>query len=215
MSPEAVNGQAQPPQLAKAMTLFEIDEALSLLIESAYEHAAENDGLISEDLRNALAEYLGAFGEKVDRIANYIKAQEGVAELARKEANRLEARRKAAENRVKTVKAFLCWFMECRSLKHLKGRLNTITLANNSVESLVLDDGVQPPPTFQNVALAMTWGEWQDVQRSLPSGPLRERLTREAANTALIDRTRIDEALKAGQTVAGARLVRGRHVRIS
>jgi hypothetical protein len=91
-------------------------------------------------LRNALSEYVDAFGEKVDRIANYIKAQEASAEAAKKEAYRLKARRKSAENRVKTCKSFLCWFMTCRSLKHLKGRLNTITLASNSVESLVFDD---------------------------------------------------------------------------
>jgi hypothetical protein len=50
------------------MNLFEIDEALDLLMESATEQAAE--GEISEDLRTALSEYVDAFGEKVDRITN-------------------------------------------------------------------------------------------------------------------------------------------------
>ena len=60
--------------IARTMSLFEIGEALDLLIESAAEQAAGDE--ISDELRNALSEYVDAFGEKVDRIANYIKAQE-------------------------------------------------------------------------------------------------------------------------------------------
>jgi hypothetical protein len=88
-------------EIARSMSLFEIDEALDLLIESAAEQVAECE--ISEELRTALSEYVDAFGEKVDRIANYIKAQEAFAEAAKKEACRLENRRKAAENRVRTL----------------------------------------------------------------------------------------------------------------
>jgi hypothetical protein len=103
-------------EIARTMSLFEIDEALDLLMESAAEQAAE--GEISDELRNALSEYVDSFGEKVDRIANYIKAQEAFAEAAEKESTRLDARRKSAENRIKACKAFVCWFMNCRSLKH-------------------------------------------------------------------------------------------------
>jgi len=67
-----------PPSLTltSEMTLFELDESLSLLMESATEAAADNNGEIPEELRQALLDYCEAFGAKVDNIANYIKSQE-------------------------------------------------------------------------------------------------------------------------------------------
>jgi hypothetical protein len=79
-----VNGTAR--ELARGLSLFEIDQALAMLIESAEEEAAASNGELSEELKAALADYVEAFGEKVDRIANYLKAQENLADLARREA---------------------------------------------------------------------------------------------------------------------------------
>ena len=202
-------------EIARTMSLFEIDEALDLLMESAAEQVSGPEGEISEELRTALSEYVDAFGEKVDRIANYIKAQEALAEAAKKETCRLEARRKSAENRVKACKGFLCWFMTCRSLKHLKGRLNTFTLANNSVPSLVLYEPIAVNPVFQTVTLTLSWPEWQELSSLVPEGSLYSKLFDCEKNGKSIDRARIADALQSGQTVLGARLVRGQHVRLT
>jgi len=200
--------------LARGLSLFEIDQALAMLIESAQEEAAANSGELSEELKTALADYVEAFGEKVDRIANYLKAQENLADLARREAARLEARRKAAENRVRGLKTFLCFFMASRDLKRLQGPLNTITLASNSAETLVLDEETNVSDIFHKVSAEVTWNEWEEILSALPTGPLRERLIGENGVHRELDRARLSEALKAGVTVAGARLVRGQHVRI-
>ena len=207
-----VNGTAR--ELARGLSLFEIDQALAMLIDSAQEEAAANNGELSEELKAALADYVEAFGEKVDRIANYLKAQESFADLARREAARLEARRKAAENRVKGLKTFLCFFMASHELKRLQGPLNTITLASNSADSLVLDEGAHVSDVFHKVSAEVTWNEWEEILAVLPTGPLRERLLGENGVHKDLDRTRLSEALKAGVSVAGARLVRGQHVRI-
>ena len=58
--------KAPGQDLARDMSLFEIDEALALLVESAQEEAAANGGEIPEELQVALREYIEAFGEKVD-----------------------------------------------------------------------------------------------------------------------------------------------------
>lgn len=208
----AENGTAR--ELARGLSLFEIDQALAMLIESAQEEAAANSGELPEELKTALADYVEAFGEKVDRIANYLRAQESFADLARREAARLEARRKSAENRVKGLKTFLCFFMASRELKRLQGTLNTITLASNSAESLVLDEGAHIPDIFHTVSAEVTWNEWEEILAALPTGPLRERLIGENGVHKEMDRARLSEALKAGATVAGARLARGQHVRI-
>ena len=201
-------------EIARAMSLFEIDDALDLLIESAAEQACGPEGQISEELRAAPAAYVEVFGEKVDRIANYIKAQEALAETAKKEACRLEMRRKAAENRAKACRSFLCWFMIARSLKYLRGRLNTFTLADNSAEALIIDQLQAVPKPFVTVVLSLPWPRWEELLAYIPEGTLLDELHRQASHASTIDRARVSDALKAGQPVPGARLSRGHHIRL-
>jgi hypothetical protein len=202
-------------ELAREMTLFEIDEALAALIDSAEEEAAANGGEISDELRNALADYVEAFGEKVDRIAGFLKAQQAFAELAKAEEERLHARRKAAENRAKGLKTFLSGWMTVRQCSKLRGRLNTITLAKNSADSLVIDDGAQIPDRYHRVAIQLGWDEWRFVLEVLPSGPLRERLAAQGARQRELNRAHLQEAIAGGVQLAGVRLARGHHIRLS
>ena len=106
-----------PQTLASEMTLFELDETLSLLMESATDEAADNNGEIPEELRQALLDYCEAFGAKVDNIANYIKSQEFEARNAKAEIDRLQSRQAAAENKVERLKGLLKYFMETRGLR--------------------------------------------------------------------------------------------------
>jgi hypothetical protein len=211
----AASALSAPAQgMARQMTLFEIDQALANLVESAQEEAAANGGELSEELKTALADYVEAFGEKVDRIASYLKAQEAFADLAKREATRLESRRRAAESRAKSLKNFLCFYMGSRGLKRLGGRLNTITLASNSVDTLLLDEAAQPPDTFYNIGLEVSWDEWRQILDTMPPGPLRERLSGERGVEKALDRTRLADAMRSGVVITGARLVRGQHLRI-
>ena len=68
-----------PQEVAKGLSMFEIDESLDSLVEAAEQEAEANDGEISDDIKTALATYAEAFGYKVDRIANYLKAQKAEA----------------------------------------------------------------------------------------------------------------------------------------
>lgn len=74
--------------VAKGLSIFEIDESLEALVEAAEEEAEANNGEISDSTKAALATYAEAFGYKVDRIADYLKAQKAEAEIARREAER-------------------------------------------------------------------------------------------------------------------------------
>ena len=84
---------------ARSMSLFEIDEALDLLIHGAEEEAEANSGQVPEQLKTAIMEYFEAHLRKVDRIAAYIRAQDAEAQIAAREIERLQARQKAAKNR--------------------------------------------------------------------------------------------------------------------
>ena len=115
--PMAITAQ----DVAKGLSMFEIDESLEALVEAAEQEAEANNGEISEDIKTALATYAEAFGYKVDRIANYLKAQKAEAELAQREAERFQARHKAAENREKRLKQMLVWFMISRNTPEVAG----------------------------------------------------------------------------------------------
>src|SRR5713226_10763317 len=102
-APTAITAQG----VARGLSMFEIDEALDALVEAAEQDAEANNGEISDDIKTALATYAEAFGYKVDRIANYLKAQKAEAELAQREAERFQARYKAAESREKDRKSIV------------------------------------------------------------------------------------------------------------
>jgi hypothetical protein len=213
--------QTPPPlseTLASEMTLFELDESLSLLMESATDEAANNNGEIPEELRRALLDYCEAFGAKVDNIANYLKSQEFEARNAKSEIDRLQSRQAAAENRVERLKGLLKYFMETRNLRSMKGRLNTISLRKNSQDSLVVEGVEKIPSEYCRVSITLPVPEFEELLRHLPEAhSLRARLAPD--NNGLgrceADNARLRTALASGIPVQGAELRRGQHVRLS
>ena len=205
-----------PRELARQASIFEIDEALDLLVQSAQEQAEANNGEITEELRNALVEYVDAFGYKVDRIANYIKAQRAEAETAGREADRLAVRQRAAENREKRLKGMLVYYMASRELRRLRGSLNTITLQNNSQPSLVVNDVSRIPNAFYRAKADLSWTEWDEILSSLPQGALRDRLRATEGRSVQkeLQRGVLADTLARGENVNGAALVKGQHVRL-
>jgi hypothetical protein len=204
--------------LASEMTLFELDETLSLLMESATEAAAENNGEITEELRQALLDYCEAFGAKVDNIANYIKSQENEARSAKLEIDRLQSRQAAAENKIERLKGLLKYFMETRNLRCMKGRLNTISLRKNSQASLVLERADTIPAEYWRVSVTLPLPDLEDLLRHLPEGhALRARLTPDTNGMVKRepDNVKLRSALVTGVSIQGAELRRGHHVRLT
>jgi hypothetical protein len=117
--------------VARGLSIFAIDDCLETLVDAAEANAEVNNGEISEAIKSALATYAEAFGYKVDRIADFLKAQRAEAEIAQREAERFHNRHKAAENREKRLKQLLVWFMLSRNLPKLRGEFNTIALQVN------------------------------------------------------------------------------------
>jgi len=202
--------------VAKGLSMFEIDESLEALVEEAELEAEANNGEISEGTKTALATYAEAFGYKVDRIANYLKAQKSEAELAQREAERFQARHKAAENREKRLKQMLVWFMISRSIPKLRGSLNTISLQANSAPSLTIQETAHIPDSFYRAKVELTWPEWREIVASLQPSPLRDRLEVADGKTVQKDLQRgiLSDALARGETITGVSLVKGHHTRL-
>ena len=204
--------------LASEMTLLEIDESLSLLMESATEAAADNNGEVPEELRQALLDYCEAFGAKVDNIANYIKSQEFEARNAKTEIDRLQSRQAAAENKVERLKGLLKYFMESRGLRSMKGRLNTISLRRNSQDSLIMESVDRIPSEYCRTSITLSLPELEELLRHLPGEhSFRARLTPDSNGLLRRepDNAKLRSALATGVPVEGAELRRGQHVRLT
>jgi hypothetical protein len=202
--------------VARGLSLFEIDESLDALVGAAEADAEANNGEISDAVKSALAMYAEAFGYKVDRIAGFLKAQRAEAEIAQREAERFHNRHKGAENREKRLKQLLVWFMLSRNVPKLRGEFNTISLQANSTPSLVIQNTSHIPASFYRAKIDFTWPEWIEILDSLPAGPLRERLA--AGEGQFIEkqlqRGILSDALARGETIPGVTLAKGYHVRL-
>jgi hypothetical protein len=199
------------------MTLFELDETLCLLMESATEAAEHCNGEIPDELRTALLDYFEAFGIKIDNIANYIKSQENDARNARREIDRLQLRAAASEKKVERLKGFAKYFMQTRNLRSLKGHLNTVSLRNNSQYSLFLNQPASIPSAYWRVSVTIGLSEWQDLVNSLPEHhQLRHRFGPECSGSIARepDNAKLRSALSSGVEIPGAELRLGQHIRL-
>ena len=212
----AVAADISATDVARGLSIFEIDESLAALVEAAEEEAQANNGEISESTKEALATYADAFGYKVDRIADFVKAQKAEAEIAQREGERFQARHKAAENREKRLKQMLVWFMLTRNVQKLRGELNTICLQANIAPSLVVNETTHIPGSFYRARIEIAWPEWVEVLETLAQGPLRDRLMNGEGKFVQkeLQRGILSDALARGEVVEGVSLVKGSHVRL-
>jgi hypothetical protein len=212
----AVTRSISASAVARGLSIFEIDESLAALVEAAEADAEANNGELSEPIKEALVTYAEAFGYKVDRIADFLKAQKAEAEIAQREGERFQARHKAAENREKRLKQMLVWFMLTRNVQKLRGELNTICLQANSAPSLVINETTHIPASFYRARIEISWPEWVEVLEALPQGPLRDRLMYGEGKFVQkeLQRGVLSDALSRGEVVEGVSLSKGSHVRL-
>ena len=109
----------------------------------------------------------------------------------------------------------LLHFMLSRGLKKLDGERAAIGLQPNSAASLVVDDPIKIGECFFERSIGFTKTELQELIYQLPVGELRDRL--EATLTEdgwQVNGSAIRAAFANGAEIAGARLVKGQHIRI-
>lgn len=195
-------------------SLFDIDERLAELMDLVADAAADGQEPPAE-LIEEINEYIEAFQSKVDRIVGYLRWQESIASICGTEAERLYARKKSAEGRVSRLKNMLLHFMLSRGLKKLEGERAAIGLQPNSAASLVVDDPLQIGECFFERSIGFTKTEMQELIYQLPEGDLRDRLEAQLATDGWqVNGSAIRAALANGTEIAGARLVKGNHIRI-
>jgi len=194
-------------------SLFDLDDRLIELM-SLVEEATDAGGEISEELAQEIDTYLEAFRLKVDSIVGYWRWQQSIADISAKEAERLSARRKAAENRVTRLKGFLFAFMMARGIKKLEGEKSDIGMQRNSTASLLVDDPLQIAEHFFERSVRFNKTELQEIVYQLADGEVRHRLESALKDGWEVNGEAVRAALVNQEVIAGARLVIGSHVRI-
>lgn len=195
---------------AQSCSLFEIDAEL----EAAFDQLQEErdiTGAMTDESRDRCVRLFAELGKKIDRIAAYLRTQQRKASIAAEEAQRLQQRRRSAEQRVNDVKEMLTYFMHCRGLKRLEGELNTIRLQTNSQPSVQIDDW-ELPQDFCLHTGSIPHRLLKEMLEHLPDGVKGEFLQamiNTQPNTQLVR-----DAMLRGQTITGAKLERGCHIRI-
>lgn len=234
-----------PHDLARTTSLWKLDEELQSLMERAqteengpcpYCNSAANasprntaaclecdgkgTGVITITTRQALEAYFAASLEKVDRIAEYLKHFDTLDRARKDEKKRLDERSRVAENNDKRVRRMLQDFMDGRSITQIKGKLNTISLCNNSKATLKITDQSKIPVRFYRMQITVTrewWYQFVELQKKVADQVIRIHdlaMAFRDVSSACIDEAALRAALEAGEQIPGAELVTEQHIRI-
>ena len=183
------------------------------------ECSGKGTGVIAPATRQALEAYFAASLEKVDRIAEYLKHFDVLDRARKDEKKRLDERGRVAANNDARVRRWLQEFMDGRSITQIKGKLNTITLCNNSKATLKITDREKIPTKFQRMTATITREWWDGFSELCKNGV--SFMTPHAVSKAFmdiaapfIDEAALRAALEAGESIPGATLEIESHLRI-
>jgi hypothetical protein len=196
----AVAEIAPPTDLAKALTLFQIEESLVLLAESA-----EEEGLTPE-IEQALTVYLEGAAEKRDRVAEFIHFCEGMAELAKAESKRLQARQKHFEATAERVSAMVLRVLDYLGVMKLEGRTNTLK-KRKCPPSVKIIDEAKVPAAFKHITVTLPLPQWQDLLAETGEEFRKVVLSGIRKQEVAVELEAIKQALNLEKTVEGADLV--------
>ena len=189
--------------LAKTLSLFQIEESLVLLAESA-----EADGLTPE-IEGALAAYLKGAVEKRDRVAEFIRFCEAMAELAKAEVKRIQARQKHFEAAAERVSGMVLRVLDWLGAEKLEGRTNTLKKRKCPPSVNVIDEQ-KIPAEYKRVTVTLPLPQWQQLLAGTPEDTRNAVLSGVRKQEISLDLEAIKQALNLGQAVEGAGLALNR-----
>jgi hypothetical protein len=188
-----------PVELAKAFTLFQIEESLVLLAESA-----EDEGLTPE-IETALTAYLEGAVEKRDRVAEFIHFCEAMAELAKAEVKRLQARQKHFEATAERVSGMVLRVLDWLRVKKLEGRTNTLKKRKCPPSVNVIDEQ-KIPAEYKRVTVTLPLPQWQELLAGTSEDSRATLLSVLRKQEITLDLEAIKQALNLEKAVEGADL---------
>ena len=199
----AVTEVADATDLATTLTLFQIEESLVLLAESA-----EEEGLTPE-IEAALTTYLESAVEKRDRVAEFIHFCEAMAELAKAEVKRLQARQRHFEVTAERVSNMVLHVLDWLGVKKLEGRTNTLKKRKRPPSVNVIDEP-RIPAEYKRVTITLPLPQWQQLLAGTPEDARNTVLAGVRKQEISLDLKAIKQALNLEKPVEGADLALNR-----
>jgi hypothetical protein len=188
-----------PGEIAGGLTLFQIEESVALLAESA-----EEEGLTPE-IERALAVYLEGALEKRDRVAQFIHYCDGMAELAKAEIKRLQTRQKHFEATAERVRTMVLHVLDFFGVKKLEGRTHTL-IKRKCPPSVKINNEAAIPSEFKRLTVTLPLDQWNKLLAAVPEDVRQEAVTAVQKQEESINLVALKEALNQEKQVPGADL---------
>jgi hypothetical protein len=209
-----IHSQQQPKassSVAADHSLLEIDRELDVLFDQMQDELEET-GVASPESVERFHTFCDAYGEKVDRIGRFIRVMEARTAYCKAEASRLTARGRSAENKVEQTKALVLYYLQSREMTKMEGKQFTLRCQKNSQDSVRISDPALIPLRLKRVEARFDGETWERIVAAVPD-ELRSVLA-----AGIHDLSPMNEAIKQAvaqrETVEGATVSRGHHVRV-
>lgn len=189
-----------PMEIAGGLTLFQIEESVALLAESA-----EEEGLTPE-IERALAGYLEGALEKRDRVAQFIHYWDGMAELAKAEIKRLQARQRHFEATSERVQTMVLHVLDFLGVKKLEGRTHTL-VKRKCPASVKINDEAAIPSEFKRLTVTLPLDQWHKLLAAVPEEVRKEVVAAVQKQEESVNLAAVKEALNLEKQVPGADLL--------
>lgn len=157
------------------LRLYQIADAYQLALD-AMTAQADADGVLPDDLCEALNQLEGTFEAKTVNVASYVKSLEAEAHAIAEVKKTMERRMTSLSNQALRLRDYLKAEMERTGIVNVNHPWLTVRVQSNP-SSVIIDDAIELPERF------------------------KESMT----NVRLL-KTEIAQALKSGQSVPGAHL---------
>jgi hypothetical protein len=191
-------------------TLYDIEDYLAALTESAETVTPKQEREFLEDLKEALL----SAAEKRDRFAHHLAHLEEQQAFAAKEILRLQKFKKEREAAQARLEAYVAYCIEslgrdkAGKYKKLEGH-TTLMFLRACPASVEVTDMDSVPLEYQSASATMPSSMWKDVVDRL-DGDSREKVLGELPSTRSADKRAIKAAIEAGMEVPGATFVTGK-----
>ena len=193
-----------------AWTLYDVEDYLVALTESAETVTPEQESEFLEDLKAALT----SAAEKRDRVAHHLAHLEEQQAFAAKEILRLQKFKKEREAAQARLEGYVSYCIESQGkdragkYKKLEGN-TTVMFLRACPASVEVTDIDSVPLDYQTATVTMPASLLNDVLHALDED-FREKVLGEIRSTLSADKRAIKAAIEAGIEIPGAELVTGK-----
>lgn len=210
---EEINAIAVQERKATSLgeTLYQIEDDLLALVETEgmvpEEREAEFQAVLYEQLRKAVT--------KRDRVGQFIRHCELMADNSKAEEKRLKERREMYEKASEKMREYVRKVIESLGrdekgkFQKLEGKTVTLSLRNNPQQVKVLDES-QIPEEYRRITVTLPLDVWRDlIHTAEPEEELMKEISKCLSDRDPrmdISKTAIKKALEDGEEVPGADL---------